>query len=218
MASIHKSKTRLKTGEFSYSIRWRDPTTHKPQNRRFRREKEARDFKAEVEVAIRRGTYVDRSGKTDLVRDVVTSYIDNHPTARAGTKDVWQNYARHITSHVGDFQVGKLQSEHVDKLREAMLSKGVGNPTTNKTVGFLSQVLRSQVKKKLLPGNVAADVDRPKIKKRTGRALKWSEVERLAASAGELGGYESDLLVRFLGLTGLRIGEACACDRLRRPL
>ena len=215
MASIHKDV--LKSGKPSYCVRWRDPVTHKPKNQRFRRMDDAKAWKAKVENGIAEGTYVDRSGKTDLVRDVVSSYIDEHPTARAGTKDVWQNYARHITSHVGDIQAGRLQSEHVDTMGEAMLSKGVGAPTVNKTIGFLSQVLRKQVKKKRLPGNVAADVDRPTIKKRTGRALKWTEVERLAACCGEIGGYESDLLVRFLGLTGLRIGEACALrvDRLR---
>lgn len=98
----------------------------------------------------------------------------------------------------------------VKKWAATLRAAGRANGTIARKLSAVAGFYNEAVDLELMAANPAAGIKRPKVSQESPRAgLDQPEFERLLATAAAAGPAE-DVLVRLLGLNGLRVSEACA--------
>ena len=209
VASIHTEK--LKSGEPSYCVRWIDPNTRKPRNKRFRRSKDAKDFKAKVENDKATGTHTDPSLGRVRVDEYVRQYIVDREQVGEKTRNRYGRiFDKHIAPRIGGRPIRDVTLPVAKSFMADLKADGVGVPTRLHVRALLVTVWNEALKEGRVPTNVFAATERPKYKRDEATFLSVDEVSELADACRVVGRDQDATLVKFLAYTGLRFGEAAA--------
>lgn len=132
----------------------------------------------------------------------------NHPSVGKKAFATYNSQLRkHILPHLGDYRVDQITKPGIEDWVLGLSRSGVGATTTIASYKLLHQILEYGVDRGYLVKNPGRKVWLPSRKKEPKTALTMTQLVSLAKECAE---YES--LVLFLGLTGLRIGEALALN------
>lgn len=139
---------------------------------------------------------------------LVEEWRTNHPSAGKKAFATYNSQLRrHVLPHLGDCRINLINKPQVEDWVLSLTRSGVGPTTTIASYKLLHQILEYAVDRDYLEKNPVRKVWLPSRKKTPKTALNKSQ---LIALSEECGDYEG--LVLFLGLTGLRIGEALALN------
>jgi len=110
----------------------------------------------------------------------------------------------HIKPQIGGVSLGSLTPVHVQSMMAAMQRKGKSAETIRLTFAVLRRALRQATIWRLIPYNVCASVERPRVAKNEIQVLDGEQVMRfLACARGER---LEAIFVLAIG-TGMRLGE-----------
>ena len=115
--------------------------------------------------------------------------------------------AVHVTPALGRLKVNAVSRHDIEKLRDHLMDEDAG---AARTLGLVGAVFQFAVKKGMRADNPVRGIDRPADRRRT-RRLSDDEYHKLggALAAGISGVWPPALAaVKFLSLTGWRLGEA----------
>ncbi|MGH2739356.1 MAG: tyrosine-type recombinase/integrase [Actinomycetota bacterium] len=189
----------------------------------FRRHAEADRFLARLEAARATGSYTDpRLGRTPLAEIVETWYASAAPPLKPKTRASYRGLIDvRILPYLGRRQVASLRPSDVQKWVNELAAEGLSSSRVRQAHIVLGMALDTAVHDGVIARNPArrSGVKLPKLERRQPVALEPEQVERIAEACPA----PYDLLVRLLGTTGLRWGEAVALrrrsvDLLRRRL
>lgn len=188
-----------------------DPITGKRKRivRHFRgRESDARKYMARLIAEIERQEFVEPTKIT--VGEWLETWLNEYkkPKLRPTT---WESYqglvSRYIAPALGRIPLKDLRPEHLQKLYNDILAKGLSPRTARHVYVVLHQALKRAVKNRLISVNVSELTEPPKLKPRKIRELTPDEEAKF------LSVLEQDRLgAAFLTLigAGLRRGELLA--------
>jgi integrase len=195
-----------------YRVRYRKPDRSQTTKRGFRTKREAELYLAGVELGKASGTYIDPSSARVTVSELGSIWIASQshlkPYSMAVVESAWRLHVRPVW---GATPIGEVRHSEVQTW-VARLADGTGRASKPKSPalvhrahGVLSSVLEVAVRDHRIPANPARGIGLPR---RVGRALRYlthEQLHRLAEASGQ-----HSTLVRLLGYTGLRWGEATA--------
>lgn len=198
----------------SYEIVWR--ADGKQHRRRASTKREAIAQKQRSRVDAERGTpTVSRRGRTiaeeygEWIAEVIAS---------PRTIDLWKlQFEQRILPTLGSVRVSNLRKRHILDARATWIREsaerrpgvqGAGYRSANISLTALRKLLDWSIDCERLAVNVARSVPQlDEVKKRAPTAYEWEQVQRIIDSVQSP---RDAALVKFLALSGLRIGEACA--------
>jgi integrase len=217
MATITPYET--KSGK-RYRVRYRKPDHAQTDKRGFKTKREAELFAATVEIAKATGEYIDPALSKVTVGQLVDRWLAGKKVLKPSAYDplprAWKNHVapRWASREIRSIEPSEVQEwvAEIHALRSAA--------TTLRALGVLAGILDMAVNDGRIKRNPARNIkNRPsKPKKKAGRSyLTFQQLELLARCSSR------PTLVRILGLTGLRWGEATALrirdvDQMRRRL
>jgi integrase len=150
-------------------------------------------------------------------RITVAEYLDRwlkdvaRPTLKAST---YENYAaaakNHLKPRIGGIALSKLSIIHVQSLYADMTRCGKSAETVRLAHAVLRRALRQAVNWRLVPYNVCAEVERPRVVKSEITPLDATQVAALLKVA------EADRLAAIFTVaiaTGMRLGELFGLQR-----
>jgi integrase len=179
----------------------------------FRRHAEADRFLARVEAARATGTYMDPTlGRTPLADIIETWYASAAPSLKPKTRASYRGLIDvRILPYVGRRQVASIRPSDVQKWVNELVAEGLSSSRVRQAHIVLGMALDTAVHDGVIARNPArrSGVKLPKLERRQPVALQPEEVERIAEACPA----PYDLLVRLLGTTGVRWGEAVALRR-----
>ena len=203
MASIEK---RTRAGKVSYSVRFRDPAGHS-RRKVFARKVDAARWLAENEAARNRGAWVDPAAGRDRLGEWAERWFSSTVALRPGTRRTYRLLLDHqILPHLGGVPLASIDPLAVHEWQAGLVAAGLSPSRIRNAAQVLGQILDAAVAGGRLHRNPAQGLRRPRIVEREMTFLSAAELERLASQITDPYG----VLVRFLGWTGLRIGEAAA--------
>jgi integrase len=140
--------------------------------------------------------------------EVVAEWRPKHPSAGKKAFATYNSQLRrHILPHLGDSRIDLIAKTQIEDWVVGLTRAGLGVTTTIASYKLLHQILEFAVDRGYLKANPGRKVRLPSRKKAPKTALTKPQLLLLAEECGD---YKH--LVIFLGLTGLRIGEAIALD------
>jgi integrase len=203
MASVEK---RVRAGKVSYSVRYRDPAGHS-RRKVFARKVDAQRWMAENEATRNRGAWVDPAAGRDRFGEWAERWFSSTVALRPGTRRTYRLLLDHqILPHFGGAPLASIDQLAVHEWQAGLVAAGLSPSRIRNAAQVLGQILDAAVAGGRLARNPAQGLRRPRIVEREMTFLTAAELERLAAEIADPHG----VLVRFLGWTGLRIGEAAA--------
>ena len=203
MASIEK---RTRNGRVSYSVRYRDPTGHS-RRKVFDRKVDAARWLAENEATRNRGAWVDPAAGRDRLGEWAERWFSSTVALRPGTRRTYRLLLdNQILPHFGGAPLASIDPLAVHEWQAGLVAAGLSPSRIRNAAQVLGQILDAAVSGGRLHRNPAQGLRRPRIVEREMTFLSAAELERLASQITDPYG----ALVRFLGWTGLRIGEAAA--------
>jgi integrase len=203
MASIEK---RTRSGRTSYSVRYRDPAGHS-RRKVFARKVDAARWLAENEATRNRGAWVDPAAGRDRLGEWAERWFSSTVALRPGTRRTYRLLLDHqIIPQFGGAPLASIDPLAVHEWQAGLVAAGLSPSRVRNAAQVLGQILDAAVAGGRLHRNPAQGLRRPRIVEREMTFLSAAELERLASQIAEPYG----VLVRFLGWTGLRIGEAAA--------
>jgi integrase len=192
-----------------YRVRYRKPDHTQTSKRGFRTKREAEVFLAGVETKKADGTYIDPSSARAVIRELGVAWLGGQthlkPSSTAVVESAWR---LHVEPAWGSKTVGEVRFSDVQTW-VASLSRGDDDrrPKSAATVlrayGVLAGILDGAVHDRRISANPARGVPLPRKVAREHRYLSHEQLHRLAEASGQYG-----TLIRLLGYTGLRWGEA----------
>jgi integrase len=203
VASIQK---RTRAGKISYSVRFRDPTGHS-RRKVFARKVDAARWLAENEATRNRGAWVDPAAGRDRLGEWAERWFSSTVALRPGTRRTYRLLLdNQILPHLGGAPLASIDPLAVHEWQAGLVAGGLSPSRIRNAAQVLGQILDAAVAGGRLHRNPAQGLRRPRIIEREMTFLSAAELERLASQIADPYG----VLVRFLGWTGLRIGEAAA--------
>jgi integrase len=194
----------VKTPAGTFRANWRD-VTDRQKAKTFRTRKQAAAFLAEVESALRKGSYVDpRAGRVRF-GDYAARWLsarDVQRTTRARDESLMRN---HVLAHWSAVPIGRIDHLAVQQWVAQLASK-LSPATVDKCHNLLSLVLAAAVRDRLIGVNPADGVRLPATRKKDTD----DQVVTPDVLAGKILPAIPDryrALVAFAGGTGLRWGE-----------
>jgi integrase len=195
-----------------YRVRYRKPDRSQTTKRGFMTKREAEFYLAGVELGKASGTYIDPSSARLTVGELGSIWIASQshlkPSSMAVVESAWRLHVRPVW---GAIPIGGVRHSEVQTW-VARLADGTGQASKAKSPalvhrahGVLSSVLEVAVRDHRIPANPARGVGLPRRVGRAHRYLTHEQLHRLAEASGR-----HSTLVRLLGYTGLRWGEATA--------
>lgn len=147
--------------------------------------REARDKRREAEQRAAAGTLPAARTRHRLVAEWLREWLEGkRGTVEAST---WLSYRvcveRRLVPHLGGLRLAALEPADVRRALAALAGAGLSPRSRELTRVALSQALGQAVRDGLLPRNVCAAVDPPKVPRREARALTAAEISRLLAYA-----------------------------------
>ena len=151
----------------SWRVYWRDPAGRQ-RARHFRTKREAREFKAQIELELARGSYVDShaAGRV-LFRDYAAGWLAGRTVERASAARDESLLRVHVLARWGGLPLPKIDHIAVQQWI-AELGGRLAPATVRECYRVLSLILRSAVQARLLAINPCDGVRLPP--KRRGRA------------------------------------------------
>lgn len=154
MASIHQQPSG------SWRVTWRDPSG-KQRARHFATKREARAFKAQVELDLSRGRYVDsHAADRVLLRDCAASWLAGRTVERASAARDDSLLRVHLLPRWGAWPITKIDHAGVQQW-VVELGRDLAPATVRECYRVLSLVLGSAVQARLLGHNPCAGVRLP---------------------------------------------------------
>lgn len=171
-----------------------------------------KQYQDEIALLGERTPQVAKQG--DLtVTQWVGSWLETYKkiTIKASSFDSYQvDLRNYISPNVGDIKLKDLQTDHVQRMINAMHQRGLELNTIRGAKSLLSDALNQAVENRIIAYNPCIGTKLPKNKtKKKVRAFTIEEITALFAQFPESGSSITNLLT-FLALTGLRVGEAMA--------
>ena len=213
MASGNIVERIRKSGKISYEITVegeRDPLTGK-RNRVFRTvkgsEKEARKVMHRLINDMEQNKIVKKNHKTveEWMEEWINLYLPNvEETTRVGYKTKLRCY---IKPALGDILIYSLRADHVQKMVNDMLAKGLSPKNIRDTFNNINAAMKKAVILRYIPFNPCEGVVLPKLKKYRAKVYDNQMIHTLLDTASGTDMY----LPVLLGVTvGLRRGEMLA--------
>lgn len=203
-----------------YRVRYRKPDKQQTDKRGFKTVKEAELFLASVKVSKATGDYIDPSKAKITVGALHQRWLDGKkvlkPSAYDALPRAWKNQVAPTWAHR---EIGSIEKSEVQAWVAGIYAERSAS-TTLRALGVLAGILDMAVNDGRIKRNPARGLtNRPrKPKKKPGRVyLTHPQLELLARCS------KRPTMVRLLGVTGLRWGEAAALtvrghDEIRRRL
>jgi integrase len=203
-----------------YRVRYRKPDKSQTDKRGFRTKKDAELFLASVTMSKATGEYVDPSKARITVGQLHQRWLDGKkvlkPSAYDSLPRAWRNQVEPTWAHR---EIGSIEKSEVQAWVASLYADRSAS-TVLRALGVLAGILDMAIDDGYIKRNPARGLtNRPrKPKKKPGRVyLTHQQLELLARCS------KRPTLVRVLGVTGLRWGEAAALmvrghDQVRRRL
>ena len=213
MASGNIVERVRKSGKRSFEITVegeRDPLTGR-RNRAYKTvscsEKEAKKIMRRMITDIEQNKIVKKNHKTveEWMSEWINLYLPNvEETTRVGYKTKIRCY---INPYIGDIQISSLRAEHVQKMVNGMLDKGLSPKNIRDTFNNINAAMKKAVVLRYIPYNPCAGVELPKLKKYRAKVYDNDMIHTLLEIA-----YDTDMYLPILlgALLGLRRGEMLA--------
>lgn len=210
MASIRRRVVNSATGKaHRYDVRYRDPSG-KQREKSFRTIREAEKFAREVEVEKDHGTYVDPSSGRVLFKDYATEWLDNKPTLRPRTRELYDGQLNnHILPAFADTPIGTITPAAV-RSWWAQLHRG---KLSEISCAKVYRLLRSIMATAETDGLIASNPCRIQ-----GAGVEHCD-ERPVATVEQVWALAEAVpprlrcMVLLFGFVGLRLGEALGLER-----
>jgi integrase len=203
VASIEK---RTRNGRTTYSVRYRDPAG-RSRRKVFARKTDADNWLTDNEHARRHRAWVDPTAGRDRLGEWAERWFSSTVALRPGTRRVYRQVLDgQILPALGAAPLASIDSLAVREWQAGLVGAGLSASRVRNAAQVLSQILDAAVEGGRLARNPARGVRRPRLAHREMTFLDAAQVEALANAITVPYG----VLVRFLGWTGLRIGEAAA--------
>ncbi len=209
--SIRIKKT--KDGEIRYQITVegeRDPLTGR-RNRVYKNvkgtRKEANSVMHRMITEMEQGRVVKKSSKnvSEWLNEWLDLYLPNiAETTRVGYKTKIKCY---IEPAIGDIQISSLRAEHVQKMVNNMLDKGLSPKNIRDTFNNINAAMKKAVVLRYIPYNPCEGVVLPKLKKYKAKVYDQKQIHTLLEAAKDTDMY---LPVLLCVTVGLRRGELLA--------
>ena len=170
--------------------------------------REAQQKLRQIQTQVDLGHVVEPSSLT--LQEYLTRWLEHvaKPRVAPSTYDRYGlHLKKHVIPHIGAVKLTKLTSYHVEQLYAVMATEGDSDWEIQKTGKVLSQALRDAVRSKLIQFNPAAEVPRPRPKKREIQCLNLEQVKLFLTEAKKHRLYA--LFVTAID-TGARMGELFA--------
>ena len=192
-----------------YQVRYRDHAG-RSYAETHRRLVDAERRKAEIEVELSNGTWLDpRRGEVRLA-EWAAEWVETRHDLRVTTwARLRTSLARQVLPRFGTTPLIKISNAEVRSWVAEMLDAGLSPATARKAVFALRRCLAAAVADRRILLNAAADVPLPSERAKPPRFLSQAEVERLTAEMPER--YRALVLVG--AYAGLRWGEAVGLTR-----
>ena len=213
MASGNIVERIRKSGKRSFEITVegeRDPLTGR-RNRAYKTvscsEKEAKKIMRRMITDMEQNKIVKKNHKTvkEWMSEWINLYLPNvEETTRVGYKTKIRCY---INPYIGDIQISSLRAEHVQKMVNGMLDKGLSPKNIRDTFNNINAAMKKAVVLRYIPYNPCEGVELPKLKKYRAKVYDNDMIHTLLEIA-----YDTDMYLPILlgALLGLRRGEMLA--------
>jgi integrase len=208
------------SGKWAFIIDVTPPGGTRKQVRRrgFPTKTAALDALDELKRELNEDNFVERSDERlgpVLERWVAAQAVVNH---RPSTTWGYEKKVKYINSRqVGDLPIQDLRPVHLDSLYHELLvsggrnGQGLSAKTVREVHGIISRALKDSVRKGLLKRNVAEMADPPRSKAtKAPRFNVWTPSE-LKQFLHHVEGHRMGLMLRLIGVTGLRRARLWAC-------
>jgi integrase len=167
--------------------------------------RDARAAKAQHDVKMQRGDYVDSSRLT--FEQAADAYMSEITYIRPGTRKIYNAHLKHILPELGTM---RMQSIRASDIIEFLGNKKQLAPRSRqRMLGFISQVFQWAIRRELVTKNPCQALtrqERPQVLDGRERVLTEQEVLDLAEAIGP----RFRTFVLLLALSGLRMSEALA--------
>ena len=195
------------------TVRYYDAATGKQREKTFKTRPEARQFKAQVELDISRGTFVDPKLGSQKFRDAAQGWLDRHP-GTPKTKEVYESVLRLYV--VPEFGHRTLQDVANDRegvevwVRKTLPDAGLGSSSIRTCYLVLSAIVNDAIKAGRLHESRIKGIKMPELSQRAEFTFATpSQIEELAARMPKPYGFAIYLMYGC----GLRLGEALGVGR-----
>lgn len=195
-----------------FRVRYRKPDHSQAAKRGFHTKREAELYLASIEVKMATGEFIDRTAGQVTIAELGDEWLNTQthlkPSSVAVMESAWRLHVRPRwgTTYVGAIRHSEVQAWVSDLSRGDFKSRKPKSPTlVHRSYGILAAILDIAVKDRRIPSNPARGAGLPRKVSREHRYLTHDELGGLAEASGD-----HQLLIHFLGYTGLRWGEATA--------
>ena len=208
------TRKRVRDGRLTWEVRWYDPD-RRLRGKTFKRKVDAEQFRAQVEVDKRAGTYADPAlGKTPLAEWAARwEATQVHLRRSTQTRDRLL-LERFILPRFGRRQLAAIGQLDVRQWVADLTAQGLAPSTVAKCYQVLGKVMAAAVDAGLIARSPCRAIKLPRVERESPRFLTPAEVARLADAIDPR--YRALVLVGAYG--GLRIGELAGLTRRRVDL
>jgi len=177
----------------------------------------ADDFLATVAADLVRGDYLNpAAGKTQLADWSAHWLAMVRPTLRISTADGYESLLRsRILPRFGTTPLVAIRPSDVQEWIGAMTYEGLSVSRTKKCAIVLKMMMDAAVRDGMVRSNPVVGIKLPRIERHEAAYFAPDVVDALASAMSSV---EYGLLVRVLGIGGLRFGESAALTRDRIDL
>ena len=202
-------------------VRYRTPD-QREHSRSFAKKRDADTFLKTVGADLVRGDYIDpAAGKTRLNVWSRRWLEVVRPTLKASTIADYESMLRsRVLPQFGSTPVVAVRASDVQEWVGKMTEEGLSASRIRKCVVVLKMMMDAAARDGMVRANPVVGVKQPRIERHEAAYFTPAVVDRIADAMPRT---EYQLLIRVLGIGGLRFGEAAALDRecvdlLRRRL
>ena len=210
MAKVTKVTT--KTGQTRHVAHWRDPDG-RLREKWFTNAKAANNHLATATADMLRGVYVDERLLRKTLREVAEEWLVTKTDVKPRTEAEYRRILdKRLLPRFGNRQVGTLKRIDSAAFIRALKAEGLAAKTIERVYGQYKSVLLYALDE----GYIVSDKPISKKIKVPKDAIPFEPRFLSVAELDQLAGYaqmfhpDYGVLVRFLGMTGLRVGEAAA--------
>lgn len=201
MASIHEYTTK-KHGTL-YRVQYVDQYGVASQKRGFRTKASTREFVADVESEVNKGTFIKPVLGETTVGELGEVWLATRTHMKVSTRNLMTiTYRTHIEDTWSHLEIGQIRHSQVQQW-VASLDDQMSASSVRRCHSVLAQILDIGVKDRLIPSNPARGVRLPRRKKSDQVFLTLEQVAKLAGAA------KYPEIIWVLATTGLRWGELC---------
>lgn len=169
--------------------------------------REARSVMHKMITEMEQGKLTKKSHTTvaEWMDEWVCEYLPNiEETTKIGYKTKIKCY---IKPSIGDILIGSLRAEHIQRMVNGMIEKGLSPKNIRDTFNNVNSAMKKAVKLRIIPYNPCEAVELPKLKKFRANVYSPQMIQTLLDKAKDTDMY---LPVFLLVMVGLRRGELLA--------